>query len=505
MTRGRLILRITVLAVFAVLVVGHVAGQIIVPDRLQGGTRMGALVTPADQCVLTFDTVRTLPTESSGRDTWWHRHALFADGAVQVAMDPVIDYALDWRRGGMAGEAANPESGFRNIRGVRYSGSIDGALGFGGKVLEMQRTLVGPETEWVLAAQGYPGMGPGKLRPMGNGLSGIDHSLAEVWFDLQATNRIRLQWGLGSVGMGPGTRNLLWNADMAPAPYLLIDVDLGSGWHYRWLQSRQRSTERLPADGAREGRYTPLGLGVRSLGKSFSMGESQLDVNWIVARWTDVLDRGRDRSAMLDWSLALSPWSLPTTGDSAQPHSLAGHHGLDIQWRHPRSTWYSQVRFVPWLDNRYEGSQRAHAMVGHVRHGERWTVWTEFAPTAALTNPSLDPASSGGSLGTRSLSSLQPDWVQGLEWRPAGVTISAEVGRLEEQWSWKTTVSVPSITADVGSGSLRTSRKSRSPNRWLPGLVPLSPFVSIMGLSGTGDCWWSAGVSSPVTNSRKTY
>ena len=42
MTRGRLILRITVLAVFAVLVVGHVAGQIIVPDRLQGGTRMGA-------------------------------------------------------------------------------------------------------------------------------------------------------------------------------------------------------------------------------------------------------------------------------------------------------------------------------------------------------------------------------------------------------------------------------------------------------------------------------
>ena len=52
MTRGRLILRMTVLAVFAVLVVGHVAGQIIVPDRLQGGTRMGALVTPADQCVL---------------------------------------------------------------------------------------------------------------------------------------------------------------------------------------------------------------------------------------------------------------------------------------------------------------------------------------------------------------------------------------------------------------------------------------------------------------------
>ena len=171
--------------------------------------------------------------------------------------------------------------------------------------------LVGPETEWVLAAQGYPGMGPGKLRPAGDGLFGIDHSLAEVWFDLHATDRLRLQWGLGSVGMGPGTRNLLWNADMAPAPYLLIDVDLGKGWHYRWLQSRQRSTERLPADGVREGRYAPLGLGVRSLGKSFSMGESQLNVNWIVAQWTDALHRGNDRSALADWGLALAPWSLP--------------------------------------------------------------------------------------------------------------------------------------------------------------------------------------------------
>ena len=505
MTRGRLFLRITVLAVFAVLVMGHVAGQIIVPDRLQGGTRMGALVNPADQGVLTFDTVRTLPTESSGRDTWWHRHALFADGAVQVAMDPVIDYALDWRRGGMAGEAANPESGFRNIRGVRYSGSIDGALGFGGKVLEMQRTLVGPETEWVLAAQGYPGMGPGKLRPTGNGLSGIDHSLAEVWFDLQATNRIRLSWGIGSVGMGPGTRNLLWNADMAPAPYLLIDVDIGKGWHYRWLQSRQRSTERLPADGAREGRYTPLGLGVRSLGKSFSMGESQLDVNWIVAQWTDVLHRGNDHFALANWGLALAPWSLPAAGDSTRPHVLAGHHGLDVQWRRPRSTWYGQVRFSPWLDERYDDLPTAHPMIGHVRHGERWTVWTEYAPTSALAPSSLDPASSGGSLGTRFLSSLQPDWVQGLEWRPGGVTVAAEVGRLTDGVSWKTTVSIPSITADLGAQTVRAPRNARWPNRWLPALVPLSPFVSIMGLSGTGDLWWSAGISSPVMNSRKTH
>jgi len=505
MTGTRPLLRVTLLTVSAVLTAWNAAGQIIVPDRLQGGTRMGALVTPADQGVLAFDSVRTLPAEFGGRDTWWHRHALFADGAVRIAMDPVVDYARDWRQSGTAAADAEPESGFRNIRGVRYSGSIDGTLGFGGKVLEMQRTLVGPETEWVLAAQGYPGMGPGKLRPTSNGLSGIDHSLAEVWFDLDATNRIRLQWGLGSIGMGPGARNLLWNADMAPAPYLLVDVDLGRGWHYRWLQSRQRSTERLPADGAREGRYAPLGMGVRSLGKSFSLEESQLDVNWIVARWTDVLDRGGHRARVVDWGLALSPWSLPTLGDSAAPHFLAGHHGVDLQWRRPRSTWYAQVRFTPWFDDRYADLPRTHAMVGHVRHGDQWTMWTEVAPMAALTPASLDPASSGGSLGTRTQSSLQPDWVQGLEWRPAGVTLSAEVGRLEAQWSWKTTVSIPSITADVGSKSSRASRKSRSPNQWLPALVPLSPFVSIMGLSGTGDLWWSAGISSPVTNSRKTH
>ena len=505
MTGERPLLRVSLLTVSTALVTWNAAGQIIVPDRLQGGARMDVLVTPADQGVLAFDSVRTLPAEAGGRDTWWHRHALFSDGAIQLAMDPVVDYARDWRRSSTAAADAEPKSGFRNIRGVRYSGSIDGTLGFGGKVLEMQRTLVGPETEWVLAAQGYPGMGPGKLRPAGDGLFGIDHSLAEVWFDLHATDRLHLQWGLGAVGMGPGTRNLLWNADMAPAPYLLMDVDLGKGWHYRWLHSRQRSTERLPADGGREGRYAPLGLGVRSLGKSFSMGESQLNVNWIVAQWTNVFHRGNDRSALADWGLSLAPWSLPAAGDTTGPHVLAGHHGLDVQWRRPRSTWYGQVRFSPWLDERYDDLPTAYPMIGHVRHGERWTVWTEYAPTSALAPSSLDPASSGGSLGTRSLSSLQPDWVQGLEWRPGGVTVAAEVGRLSEGISWKTTVSIPSITADVGAQTVRATRKTRWPNRWLPALVPLSPFVSIMGVSSTGDLWWSAGISSPVMNSRKTH
>ena len=65
MTGTRPILRVPLLTVFAVLMAWNAAGQIIVPDRLQGGERMTALVTPADQGVLAFDTVRTLPAEAS--------------------------------------------------------------------------------------------------------------------------------------------------------------------------------------------------------------------------------------------------------------------------------------------------------------------------------------------------------------------------------------------------------------------------------------------------------
>ena len=487
---------------------GTASCQITVPDRLPNGHRMPVLTTMAESGRLTHDSIRTLPSGDGGRDTWWHRHALFAEGPVQVTMDPVVDYAKQGRQTGASGAPAKRESGFQNIRGVRYSGNIDSTITFGGKVLEIQRVLVGPETEYVLAAQGYPGMGPGKLRPIENGLFGIDHSLAEVWFDAKASNRIRLQCGLGSVGMGPGTRNLLWNADMAPAPYLLVDIDLGRGWHYRWHQSRQRSTERLPADGAREGRYAPLGMAVRSIGKSIEIGENQWDVNWVVTRWTDVLERGEHRPGVADWGLALAPWSVPLPSDTAQPLFLAGHHGMDMQWRRPKSTWYSQIRFSPWFDDRYaeliaSGTiNRTQILFGHVRHGAHWTVWTEFAPTKNAVPPSLDPASSGGSLGIRSLSSLQPDWVQGIEWRPAVITLSMEVGRLQEDWSWKTTLFVPSIIADAGA---ENRRRSQWPTRVLPPLIPLSPFISMCRLMAQGDMWWSVGISSTVTNSRKNY
>ena len=490
---------------------GTTTGQIIVPDRLPDGRRMQVLTTMAESGVLTHDSLRTLPVNEGGRDTWWHRHALFAESPVQVAMDPLVDYARHWRKNRGPGASTTATSGFQNIRGVRYSGIIDSTITFGGKVLEIQRVLVGPETEYVLAAQGYPGMGPGKLRPAENDLFGIDHSLAEVWFNAHASPRIRLQCGLGAVGMGPGTRNLLWNADMAPAPYLLVDIDLGRGWHYRWHQSRQRSTERLPADGTREGRYAPLGMAVRSIGKSIEIGKTLWDVNWIVTRWTDVTERGQHRSGVADWALALAPWSPVIPGDTAQPLFLAGHHGIDMQWRRPKSTWYGQARFTPWFDARYadliQSSKlnRVQCLFGHVRHGAQWTVWTEFAPAQNETPSALDPASSGGNLGLRSLSSLQPDWVQGIEWRPAGATLSMEVGRLQEDWSWKATFSIPSVTADAGAKTRRLRRRSMWPNRVLPPLIPVSPFISACRLMVQGNLWWSVGVSSQVINSRKTF
>lgn len=481
------------------------AGQIIVPDRLPGGQRMTVLTTSADRGTLAFDTVRTLPAKDGGRDTWWHRHALFTDGPVRVAMDPVVEYARQWRRLNGTDQEAPAESGFRNIRGVRYQGTLDRTLHFGGTVLEMQRVLVGPETEYVLAAQGYPGMGPGKLRPAGNGLFGIDHSLAEVWFDAQASERVRLQWGLGTVGMGPGARNLLWNPDMAPAPYLLVDVDLGRGWQYRWYQSRQRSTTRLPADGAREGRYAPLGLSVRSLGKTIQTGEHTLHVNWVTATWTDVLNRGQVRSSAADWAIALAPWSSPLHRDTVNAAILTGHHGLDLQWRRTRSTWYGQVRFAPWLGPNPAQAVPAQWLIGHVRHGERWTVWTEFVPANNSTLPEFDPASSGGGLGLRYLSNLQPDWVQGLEWRPAGLTIAAEWGRLHNGWSGKMTLSLPPTGIDSAPPTKRLDRKKRWPNRHLPELVPVVPFVEVMTLSNNDGLWWGVGLRSPVTNSRKSH
>lgn len=504
MTLNRLLYPL-VLGVFLFGTTRQTAGQIIVPDRLPNGERMPVLTTSADRGTLLYDTVRTLPADQGGRDSWWHRHALFTDGPVRVAMDPVVEYVRQWRRPNGADNDTPSESGFRNIRGVRYRGTLDGTLQFGGKVLEMQRVLVGPETEYVLAAQGYPGMGPGKLRPTSNGLFGIDHSLAEVWFDTQASKRMRLQWGLGSVGMGPGARNLLWNPDMAPAPYLLVDMDLGQGWQYRWYQSRQRSTERLPADGAREGRYAPLGLSVRSVGKTIKTGEHTLDVHWMTATWTDVLERGQNRSAWTDWALALAPWSSPLHRDTSNAAILTGHHGVDLQWRRTKSTWYGQARFAPWWGPHQDNIGESQWLIGHVRHGEQWTLWTEYTAAQNSTLTSLDPASSGGNLGLRHLSNLQPDWVQGIEWRPAGVTVAAEWGRLLDAWSWKMTLSLPSISTDSASVTKKMERKKRWPNRHLPALVPCTPYLEVMGLSNSNGLWWGFGLCSHITNSRKSH
>ena len=228
------------LALIGALLATASRAQITVPDRLPGGQRQTVLTTPAERGTLPFDTLRTLPSDFGGRDSWWHRHALFESGNVGVALDPVLDLAAEWRyRPGVDG-AATVQQGHRNVRGVRYAGQVDGALRFGGTVLEMQRLLVGPDAEYVAATGRYPGMGPGKVRPTEGGWNSIDHSLAEVWFDAQPVRWLRVQSGLGATGMGPGIRNLLWHAGRAPAPYLLLEADLGKGWTYRWTQSRQR-------------------------------------------------------------------------------------------------------------------------------------------------------------------------------------------------------------------------------------------------------------------------
>ena len=314
------------LALIGVLQATASRAQIIVPDRLPSGQRQTVLTTPAERGTLPFDTLRTLPSDYGG-GTAAAPHALF-----EPQCRPALICAGPRRRGAaVRGDgAATVQRGHRNVRGVRYAGEVDGALRFGG-TKEMQRLLVGPDAE-VVATGRFP---DGTASAAEGGLNSIDHSLAEVWFDAHPAHWLRVQWGLGSSGMGPGIRNLLWHAGRAPAPYLLLETDLGRGWTYRWTQSRQRGRQRLAADGAREGRYHPLALGIRSLTKTWTTDRTEVALSVMTARWTDVLNRGQDRSATLDWAAAMAPWSWPR-GGTAKTWNLAGHDGVDVQWRRPR-------------------------------------------------------------------------------------------------------------------------------------------------------------------------
>ena len=151
---------------------------------------------------------------------------------------------------------------------------------------------------------------------------------------------------------------------------------------------------------------------------------------------------------------------FPLHRDTVNAAVLTGHHGVDLQWRRTRSTWYGQARFAPWTGPDQENASESQWLIGHVRHGEGWTVWTEFTPANSSALPEFDPASPGGGLGVRYLSSLQPDWVQGIEWRPAGVTVSAELGRLRDAWSGKMTLSLPPMGIDSALSAKRLGRKS---------------------------------------------
>lgn len=497
---------------------GLLHGQITVPDRLPSGQRMPTLTTPADKGVLAYDTLRTLPLEEGGRESWWHRHALFMDGPVRLALDPVIDLSLDRRK---SGDETLWTEGYRNVRGVRYAGQIDGRVAFGGKVLEMQRLLVSPETDYVLNAQAYPGMGTGKLRPAEGGLYSLDHSLAEVWFDTRPSKAIRVQWGLGANGLGPGTRNLLWTGDRGPAPYLLIEGNLGKGWTYRWVQSRQKGPERLPADGAREGRYRPLGLGIRSLTKTIECDGHQLDITWMCARWTDVGERSTEGQRVKNNFLAMAPWAMPTRRSNPAPWYLAGHQGLDIQWRRSRSTWYGQLRVHPSQDIRYEEAtnegriEPVQFLVGHVRHGQQWSTWTELCSVTHSAPPALSPGIPGLGLGLDPWSPLAPCFVQGAEWGNATVNIQAEFSGFPADMSlplgvdnvesaWKLTIGLPTRAA-----STRRNKPKTHSRRWDPALVPISPFVAFMSVPNAKfaapTSWWSVGITTPITRSRKTH
>lgn len=156
-------------------------------------------------------------------------------------------------------------------------------------------------------------------------------------------------------------------------------------------------------------------------------------------------------------------------------------------------------------------------MIGHVRHGESWSFWTELAPVNRSVPQGLHPGIPGSSLGIDRWSSLTPYCVQGVEWRMGGVTLAAEVGLPQAEGnsravlpelspSWKGTLSFPSAAADPGSNGVR---RQNLPSRWWPPLVPWSPFVSYMQSPGwygeTAGSWWSFGVTAPIFNFRRNH
>ena len=232
----------------------------------------------------------------------------------------------------------------------------------------------------------------------------------------------------------------------------------------------------------------------------------------MVARWTRVLDRGDNRARLSDWGSALAPWTWPNLGEVSNPWYAAGHQGIDIQWRAQRSTWYGQMRIAPLNDLRYSPLIKAgevpssQMLFGHVRHGKRLTVWTEWAPTTASSSSSLDPDMPMDGLGVESWSPFRPSWIQGMEWRPLNWNIAIELGMTKEKdFSWKARISRP---AAVLTKSKKGSKKRDSSGRhtkWLPALAPISPFVSFTQMPQDLRLYWSFGVTSPLIKARKTH
>ena len=183
----------------------------------------------------------------------------------------------------------------------------------------------------------------------------------------------------------------------------------------------------------------------------------------------------------------------------SRPRLFCRDTTASMQWRRPRSTWYGQLRFAPWLDDRYECPRPAvptpwSAMSGTASAGLVWTEWLQ--PRPWRPRPGSQPPRRGCSA-SRSMSSLV-DWVQGWSggWRRR--SFATEVGRLSEgTWLENDGWNPLAITADVGDKNSARARKARWPNRWGPGLLVPLAFCLNTRLYGTTQSYWSMGVANP--------
>ena len=426
--------------------------------------RNGAVFeSPADRLTLASDTV----------DAPW-THILRLDGPVQLVVDPLLDLRLE---GEVDGESSEKLQGYRNVRGVRWSGRIDQKLAFGGMLLEMQRAPVGAEADWSAERGGFPGMGRGKLSysEASDGGPLLDHSLSSAWFKWSAAERLSVEWGLGSHRIGRALFNAVLSDGVAPAPYLGLNWRVAKRLTIHYLQRRMQGPQRLAADGVREGRYEPLGLGIRGISYAAMWKEgAPFTLTAMQGRLGPVLGRST-AEAIAD----LGPWPVRTDKRTDQWFALDAVMG----WPSGSELYSQFVRCSP------DGGARV--VLGGVIRRDTWSAWGEVNGGAGDFQGQVAQPIGGG----------LTSW-----WDPqdSAFTRRALLGSAFEQGRLRVALEL-SMGHSKDDDAVTRGSSARIDYAIAPRAARSPIAITITAACWDKRTWWSSGLTMPLGVGRKTH